>query len=108
MLSGNTIGAWVLPERERLQQMFLSAGVELAGIHLNSAHNELAVEVCHRLIREDGCFEEAYCLAMQAYAAMRNQAAASRLYDSLREALSAELGVCPSAQTEALFQALVH
>ncbi len=101
-------GTWVLPERERLRQAFLSAGLKLAGLYLDASQNDLAMETCHRLMGEDPCFEDAYYLAMQVYTLTGNQAGAARLYANLAEVLSSELGVAPSAKTQALFHSLVQ
>jgi DNA-binding SARP family transcriptional activator len=99
-------GAWVLPERERLRQAFLEAGIRLSRLFLEGGQAQQAQEIAARVIAADACLEEAYIVAMQAQAAAGNHPAIARLYEKLSQALSQELGACPSPQTESLYQSL--
>ncbi|MBN1148381.1 MAG: tetratricopeptide repeat protein [Anaerolineales bacterium] len=101
-------GFWVLPERERFRQFFLSAGLQLSTIYLETSRHDLALEVCQRLIIEDPYLEGAYQIAMQIHAATGNRSAIVRLYEKLKEALNAGLGHSPSAQMESFYRSLVH
>jgi LuxR family maltose regulon positive regulatory protein len=101
-------GVWVLPERERLRQVFINASLELAKLYLDASQNGLSLDVCYRLIAKEPSLEQAYYLAMQANAAIGNHAAVIHLHETLTDVLYTELGVSPSAQTETLYHSLIH
>lgn len=101
-------GAWLMPERERLRQAFLAAGLQLAALYIDSLQNEPALEVCQRLIATDACLEKAYCLAMQALTISQDRAGVARIYESLQASLEAELGIAPSPEARALYLSLIR
>lgn len=101
-------GIWALPEREHLRQAFLAAGLQLATLYIEDLQHQQALEVCQRLINADVCLEKAYCLAMQALAAVGDRAGVARFYEKLQANLEAEIGIAPSAQTSALFRSLIR
>lgn len=101
-------GAWVMSEREHLRQAFLTAGLQLAALYLDESQPGQALEICQRLISLDACFEKAYCLAMQALAAVNDPPGIIRLYEKLQTNLEAALGIAPSVQASALFRSLIH
>jgi len=53
-------------------------------------------------LRQDGCWENAYRLAMLAYAQQGNRAQAMRMYERCVNTLRNELGVPPSKEIENL------
>lgn len=99
-------GSWVMTERERLRQDFLSAGLQLARLQLEAGQTGEALEIATRLIAAEASLEDAYLIAMQAQAAAGNRPAVARLYEKLSQSLQRELGGCPSAQAERLYLSL--
>ena len=100
-------GTWVVSERERLRQNYITASLELAKIDLDAAEFHDALETTDRLITEDPCLEEAYRIAMRIHAAAGNRAAIAYQYQNLCQALYSEIGAQPSPQTEALYNSLM-
>jgi len=101
-------GDWVIPERERIRQAFLLAGLQLAGLYLEASQFDRALELCQRLMVEDPCLEKAYFFAMQANLAKGHKTAAIHLYERLEQALSSGPGITPSAELEALFRSILR
>ena len=99
---------WVLPERERLRQAYVSASLKLASLYLEDFQHGLALDICQRLLIDDPCLEDAHCIAMRAYAMIGNKAAVARQHEVLQDALLSEVGASPSPRTETLFQSLLH
>ncbi len=98
---------WVLPERARLQGLFTSALLKLAGYFHEQHKYDQALEYSQRLIQEDHS-EEAYRLSMQIYAAMGNRAGIVRQYEQCRQIMEEEYGSEPSLQTQQLYQSLIR
>ncbi|MFC1879010.1 tetratricopeptide repeat protein [Chloroflexota bacterium] len=101
-------GVWAHSERERLLQIFISAGLKLSKLYMEASQYDLALEISCRLIDEDSCLEQAYWIAMKAHAAIGNVSAVVRQYESLKTTLRVELDVSPSSQTETLYSSLIH
>lgn len=99
---------WVLPERERLRQAYVSASLKLASLYLEDFQYELALDICQRLLLQDPCLEDAHRMAMRAHAVVGNRAAVARQYEILQKALLSDVGAAPSPQTEALFRSLMQ
>lgn len=97
---------WVLTERERFYQMYLSGIIRLAELHLERGEFNSAVSVAGQLLVDDPCNEHMVRIAMRAHAAMGNLAAVVRQYEMCVQALRDEYGTRPSAQTVELFTAL--
>jgi ATP/maltotriose-dependent transcriptional regulator MalT len=98
---------WVLPERERLQQAYLNAGIRLAGLLIDIKQFTKALELCNQLISFAPWLEEAYCIAMNLYAFKGNRAAIAQLYKGLRQELWDYSDTYPSLQTESLYRSLM-
>ncbi len=101
-------GAWVWPEREELWQTFLRVALSLAQFSFDDGNYQLSLNYLRSILLKDKCQEGAHRLAMQAYAAIGNRADLIRQYESCCNALSAELGVSPSPQTEILYRQLLR
>jgi DNA-binding SARP family transcriptional activator/tetratricopeptide (TPR) repeat protein len=99
-------GAWALTEQERLRQVYLEAGLQLARLQLEAGQNDQALGVAARLMAVDACLEAAYVIAMQAQAAAGNRPAIPRIYEKLSRSLLQELRACPSPRTESIYQSL--
>ena len=101
-------GAWVETERERLRQIYLISGLKLCELYFDAGEVESALQVSSRLITFDPYLEPAYCIAMQAHAALGNRMAVIRQYENLKTNLKTGLDLAPSKQTESLFSSLVN
>ena len=99
---------WVLPERERLQHVFIEAALALAELYLDTRQYKVALETCQRILVQDPFIEEAYGLSMRAHAATGNLAAATRRYERCRQVLSKEAHVPLSPETVALYESLMR
>jgi LuxR family maltose regulon positive regulatory protein len=99
---------WVLPERERLQHVFIEAALALIELYLDTRQYKVALETCQRILFQDPFIEEAYGLSMRAYAATGNLAAVTRKYERCRQVLSKEAHVPLSPETVALYESLMR
>lgn len=101
---------WVLPERERLAQIYLDALLQISELYLEDTPPQLtlALDYCQRALIEDPCLEAAHRLAMRIHATMGNRAAVARQYARCQEVLQEEFNADPSPQTQALYQSLMR
>ncbi len=73
---------WVLPERERINQLFLSTIMTLAKLYRNTNQIREALATCQRAINHEPSFEPAYLLTMKIYMQLNDRVSAIRLYDA--------------------------
>lgn len=97
---------WMMPDRVRFHQMYQSALLKLAELHLEQGEFSSTISVAEQLLVEDRCNEHMVRTAMRAHASMGNLAAVVRQYELCVQALKEEFGSRPSAQTVALFETL--
>jgi two-component SAPR family response regulator len=97
---------WLLSERERLEQEYLNALLDLAGLEFKEGLHAEALQACQRALRWDNCFEPAHCLAMRIYASIGDRAAVAAQFRSLQQVLEKQLGVPPQKETEELYNLL--
>lgn len=98
---------WILPERGRLRQQFLTALEQLLDMQIAQQDWSEAIRLAQRLLREEPLREAAYRRLMRLHLAQDDRAAALRVYHACAAALERELEVPPSAETEALHQQLL-
>ncbi len=98
---------WVAPERERLQQAFLSAALALAELDYRDGKWTTALQVCQKVLEKDGTCEAAYRLSMQIYSRMGDKAALIRTYRRCEESMRDVFGLPPSEDTQSLYKKLV-
>jgi DNA-binding SARP family transcriptional activator len=98
---------WAEPCRIRLRNLFCEAADWLG--HYFYDHNEWAsaVAICRRILEYDSCHEGAHLRLMQCFAKQGQRSSAIRQYHALRLLLREELGISPSAGTQAFFTALL-
>jgi LuxR family transcriptional regulator, maltose regulon positive regulatory protein len=101
-------GSWVTVEREHLHRAYIDISLKLAANNLEIGEYNFALTICNDLILANPILEEAYRVAMRAYAAQGNQAGIMEQYHALRMHLESEMGLPPSTQTERLYQQLIH
>jgi predicted ATPase len=99
---------WILPERERLSQMFVKALEQLLFLYEERGKYSAAITHAQRLLRHDPLHEEAYRRLMRLYALTGDRAAALRVYHTCVTMLEQELQVEPSAETRESYDRLLH
>lgn len=101
-------GDWVVPERERLHQLYIAALERLAQQMEEARNYAAALGFAQRLAKEDPLCE-AHCrrlIRLQMLAGDR--AAALRTYHACAMALRRELGVEPALATQQLYAQVLH
>mgnify|MGYP001232229857 FL=1 len=98
--------AWAAAERERLAVMFLGAADRLAEHYLDGGRFAPAIEIAHRILAADNCWERAYRHLMIAYHHLGDRGQVARVYQRCVQTLRDELDVPPTAETAALFAEL--
>ncbi|MBI1886651.1 MAG: AAA family ATPase [Chloroflexi bacterium] len=93
---------WTEPQREELKALRDRLLIELSQVYEVRGRTPLAVERLEQLLKGDPLQEEAHRSLMRLYAQGGDRQRALRQYERCREALQRELGVGPSAETEAL------
>jgi LuxR family maltose regulon positive regulatory protein len=97
---------WVWPERQRLNQKYLEALMELAQLYLEGDQTEQALAACQHALEHDPCFEQAHQLLMRIYASLGDRPAVARQYQACKDSLQSQLDLPPSHETEALYRSL--
>jgi len=98
---------WVWPERERLSQIFLSALLTLAELHVRESQLPNALNTCQRALEYDKTFEAAYRLIMQIYHRMGDRASIIHTYQICEEAMQKAFDMPPSQETQELYDKLI-
>jgi DNA-binding SARP family transcriptional activator len=97
---------WSLPARDRWQNRFRRSLAD-AGQHAETrGDGARAVALYERVLEEDSLAEDLYRRLMRAHLARGEPALAARVYRRCRDMLSVQLGIAPSADTEALFRSI--
>jgi DNA-binding SARP family transcriptional activator len=97
---------WAIWLRESLAQDYQIALLHLAEGRADSAEWPQALEYSRSLLKLDPWNEAAVIIAMQAYQAQGNLAAAQRIYRRLEKALKEELGLEPGKELQGFAQSL--
>jgi DNA-binding SARP family transcriptional activator len=99
LLPADRYEEWAEGRRQELRRLDLTLLVELAGIYEERGEYTAAIETLTRVTAEEPTHEEAHAGLMRLYALSGRQAEALRQYESLKGALSRELGVEPNARS---------
>lgn len=97
---------WVVPERERLRQLYESSLLRLAELLEGVRDYRGAAEQLVRLLREDPLQEETHRQLMRIESLRGDRGAVVRTYETCAATLRRELGVDPSPATSQLLQRL--
>ncbi|MBN2118497.1 MAG: tetratricopeptide repeat protein [Anaerolineales bacterium] len=97
---------WVLDERQRLGQVYVSALEELAHLYLDANQLDRCLSICQLALAQEPYRETIYQLEMRAYAILGDRAAVVRQYQACKAAQEEGLGLSPSQETEALYRDL--
>ncbi len=98
---------WIIPQRERLRTMLLRTMERQALLLTQSGRSIDAVESVELLLRHDPLNEFGYRTLMELHAANGNRALAVQQYHICVATLDRELGVPPSDETSAIYEALL-
>lgn len=101
------VDEWVLPERERLQQMYMRALERL--VNLTEAQRDYRSALTHaqQILRVDPLNEAAYVNLMRLYGLQGDRAKALQVYHQCMTVLREELGVDPSVATRKLYEQIL-
>lgn len=94
-------------ERQRLNNLALTAAEKLSEISLKQKRYEEALHWSERILQIDPCWEKAYCYKMICYSQLRNLVMMVRTYKRCFEVLQDEIGVEPSEQTIEVYRELL-
>ena len=86
---------WILPERERWHQLFLSAAERLIALLEKERDYDAAIPIAQQLLRQDSLHEATYRQLMRLYALHGDRAASLRVYHTCVKVLERELGIEP-------------
>lgn len=106
-LAGEPDATWVDEVRRHTAQLVRRARASGWEAALALHQYPAAIDAAGQAMAADPLDEAAGRALMRAYAATGEQAAALRVYESLRDALSADLGVAPSPQSTRLYNSLL-
>ena len=96
---------WLMPERQRLEDLAASVVERLAG--QDSQDLSLAIQLARQLIGRDRLREPVYRALMQMLARNNKRAEAVKLYIQCEAALAEELGVKCAPETEAVYRGIL-
>ena len=99
---------WVVPERERLREVFLGALERLAELLERERDYRGAIPRARQLLDHDPLNEVCSRRLMRLYALSGDRAAALRVYHGCATALAREVGVEPSAVTREAYERLLE
>jgi len=99
---------WILPERDRLHQLFLQASARLIVFLEEERDYDAAIKVAQRLLLHDPLQEATYRQLMRFYALRGDRAAALRVYHTCVTILERELGAEPSESTYQVYESLLQ
>ena len=99
---------WVAKHREAKRRSYREAAAFLSGYFYDRGDYAVAIAICKRLIELDGCDEQAHAKLILCYSRQGDRATAIRQYHVCKHALRDELGVSPSAETQALLTSILR
>jgi DNA-binding SARP family transcriptional activator/tetratricopeptide (TPR) repeat protein len=95
---------WILPIREELHQLFISALDRLAFLQEEAREYPEALHTARRLVQADPLQPDANQRLMRLYALVGDRPAALKVYHTYSRLLLQEVGIKPDAQIEDLYQ----
>ncbi len=99
---------WLLPERERLSQLFITALERLILLLESQRDYRPAISYTQRLLRHDPLHEAAYRHLIRLHASSGDRVGALRVYHTCAAVLQRELAVEPSVAIREEYERLLH
>ena len=99
---------WVVQQRGWVQAQFQDALLQLMAAYENRNDHLHVLATAQQVLSLDKCNEAAHRAAMRAYAGMGQRTEALAQYRRCQDTLARELGVEPSAKTQAQYQQLLN
>jgi two-component SAPR family response regulator len=97
---------WAYPERERLNQEFLTASLALAELYCQGGQVHQALNISQRALEYDDTSEAVYRQMMQIYFRMGDKASIVHTYQACEQTMHRIFDLPPSADTKNLYQEL--
>lgn len=98
---------WVLPERQRLQQMHVRILERLVNVLEGQHDYQAALIYARQMLRVDVLNEATYAALMRLYSLSGDRAKALQIYHQCMTVLREELGIDPSLTTRRLYEQLL-
>lgn len=100
--------AWIIPERERLHNMYISALEQLLTLLETQRDYASALPFAQKLLQAAPLREENYRRLMHLYAGLADRAGIERTFQECQTQLLSKLKVAPSLPTRELYTRLLH
>ena len=100
-------GSWVEPVRYGLYREYERLMLQLGKLHLSLGKPTQALETSKKLLESVSGQEDAWRLAMQAYAARGDRSGIDRVYQQCKTTLANQLNTEPSRETRNLYEQLM-
>jgi ATP/maltotriose-dependent transcriptional regulator MalT/two-component SAPR family response regulator len=100
--------AWAVHEQSRYKEIVIRKHIELAEIKFAEGDYQACMDTARQALAFDHILEAAHRLIIQAYAALHDPAGMARQYELYRQELDDELGMLPSSEIIALYEALLR
>jgi DNA-binding SARP family transcriptional activator len=99
---------WILRERERLRNRYLSSLAYLMSAHRLNRNLEASLEYGNKILQQEPLREEIHREMMRLYAQAGQRALAIQQYEMCRTVLKDELDISPMPETERLFRTITQ
>lgn len=99
---------WIVPERDRLRQLFSATLQRLIDVLEQERDFRVAIRVCQQLLRHDPLHEETYRRLMRFHALNGDRSSALRVYHTCTVVLARELNVEPGRATRQVYERLMQ
>jgi DNA-binding SARP family transcriptional activator len=99
---------WILRERERLRNRYLSSLAYLMSAHRLNRNLEASLEYGKKILQQEPLREEIHREMMRLYTQAGQRALAIQQYEICRAVLKDELDITPMPETERLFRAITQ
>jgi two-component SAPR family response regulator len=103
-IQDETCEEWVLPQREKLRDVYLEALENLSRIYSLNGKPKTAIEICSSILEKDDCREKIHRRLMLCYHRVGNRDQALRQFHKCSQILKRELEVKPSSKTIELYK----
>ena len=95
---------WVLPQREKLREIYLEVLESLSRIYSLNGKPKTAIEICRSILEKDDCREKVHRRLMLCYHRVGSRDQALRQFHKCTKILKRELEVKPSSKTVELYK----